>query len=347
MKLSVGIVGVTGYAGQELLRLLLAHPHVCVSYLASRRLQESTPLGERLPAFANEELEIHPFRVKEALDRTDLLFLALPPGVAMELAPQLLRKEGQKIVDLSGDFRLSSAGVFAKAYGMPHRKPALLREAAYGLPELNRERIQKVRWVANPGCYPTAALLALSPLAEAGLLKPVGTVIDAKSGITGAGRSAKEETLFSELNENLRAYKVGGHQHVPEMEQELRRVGRKNVRLLFVPHLVPMDRGIHATIYAPLTRRVPEKKLRSLLIQRYQNEPFIRILPEGVWPQTKAVTGTNFCDINLRLDPVSNQLVILSAIDNLGKGAAGQAVQNMNLLCGSAETTGLLSEAGR
>ena len=338
MKLSVGIVGVTGYTGQELLRLLRGHPHVSISYLASLRLEKSVPL---------EEFEIQPFRAKEALDRTDLLFLALPHGAAMQLAPQLLRKEGQKIIDFSGDFRLSSASVFSKAYGMPHRQPALLRQAAYGLPELNREQIRKVRWVANPGCYPTATLLALAPLAEAGLLKREGTVVDAKSGVTGAGRSLKEELLYSEMNENLWAYKVDKHQHVPEMEQELRRLGPKNVRLLFVPHQVPMDRGIYATIYAPLAKRLAENKLRALFLKRYQSEPFVRILPEGVWPQTKPVAGTNFCDINLHRDPVSNQLVILSVIDNLGKGAAGQAVQNMNLLCDLPETTGLIPDTGR
>lgn len=343
MKPSVGIVGVTGYSGQELLRILLRHPSVSVQYLASRRLKEPAAAGELLPAFRSASaLEIVPFRLSEALKRVDLLFLALPHGVAMELAPAILHRDAIRVIDLSGDFRLRSTATFAKAYGFPHRAAASLRQAVYGLPELHRDLIRKSRWVANPGCYSTAALLALAPLAEAGLLRPEGLVIDAKSGTSGAGRSAKEETLFCEVNENLRAYKVGSHQHAPEMEQELQGLARRKISVTFVPHLVPMDRGIYATLYAPLGRKVSEKQLRSLYEKRYALEPFVRLLPEGVWPETKAVQGTNLCEIGLHLDSQTNRVIVIAALDNLVKGAAGQAVQNMNLLLDFQETTGLL-----
>ncbi len=341
MKPTLGIVGVTGYSGQELLKILLRHPSVSVQYLASRRLKEAAPVGELLPAFSSSDLEISPFQLSEA-QKVDLLFLALPHGVAMELAPPLMKKEGLRVIDLSGDFRLHSAPGFAKAYGMTHRAPALLRQAAYGLPELHREAVRKTRWVANPGCYPTAVLLALAPLAEAGLLQTNGLIVDAKSGVSGAGRSAKEDLLFCEVNENLRAYKVEGHPHTPEMEQELQALSKKKISMTFVPHLVPMDRGIYATIYVPLRRKTPEKQLRALYEKRYGLEPFVQILPEGVWPQAKSVAGTNRCDINLRLDPSGDRVIVISALDNLVKGAAGQAVQNMNLLLDFPEETGLL-----
>lgn len=341
MKPTIGIVGVTGYSGQELLRILLRHASVSVQYLASRRLKKPVPAGELLPAFGSADLEIVPFQLSEA-QKVDLLFLALPHGVAMGLAPRLSRKQGLRVIDLSGDFRLHSSFLFAKAYGMPHQAASLLRSAVYGLPELHREALQKTNWVANPGCYPTAVLLALAPLAEAGLLQPEGLVVDAKSGASGAGRTAKEELLFGEVNENFRAYKVEGHPHTPEMEQELQGLAKKKIRMTFVPHLVPMDRGIYATIYAPLRRRIGGKQLRALYEKRYGSEPFVRILPEGVWPQTKTVAGTNRCEIGLRIDPQTNRVIVISALDNLVKGAAGQAVQNMNLLLDFQETTGLI-----
>lgn len=346
MKPSVGIIGVTGYSGQELLKILLQHPSVSVQYLASRRLKKPAPVGELLPAFrALSDLEIFPFHLSEAL-QVDLLFLTLPHGAAMEMAPRILRKEGIRVIDLSGDFRLHSPAAFIKAYKMPHRAAPLLRHAVYGIPEIHRESIRKTRWVANAGCYPTAALLALAPLAEAGLLEPEGLVVDAKSGASGAGRSAEEQMLFCEVNENLRAYRVGSHPHTPEMEQELQGLSRKKISVTFVPHLVPMDRGIYATLYAPLRRRIGEKQLRALYEKRYASEPFVGILPEGVWPQTKTVAGTNRCEMNLRLDSNGNRVIVICALDNLGKGAAGQAVQNMNLLLDFPETAGLSSEGG-
>jgi len=333
MRIPVGIVGVTGYAGQELLRILLRHPCACVQYLGSRRLKKPTTFGN--------SLKILPFNPKAAAAQCEILFLALPHGEAMRLAPELLKKSDLKIVDFSGDFRLKSTNTFRKAYGMTHTAAGSLKEAVYGLPELHRSEIPKHRLVANPGCYPTATLLALAPLAKEGLIAADGLIVDAKSGVTGAGRSVNEDLLFCEVNEDLRAYKVDGHQHTPEMEQELGRLAGRKISLTFVPHLVPMNRGLYATLYVTLKRRLRESAIRELFERRYDDEPFIRILPKGSWPRVQSVAGTNACEIGLHLDPSGRRAVLLSAIDNLGKGAAGQAVQNMNLLFGLPETTGL------
>lgn len=344
MKTTVGVIGITGYSGQELLRILLGHPTVSMGYLGARSLESPRPLGDLLPAFRGlSSLEVRPLNLARAADSCELLFLCLPHGVAMELVPKALKKRaGIRIIDLSGDFRLRSAGTYRQAYHLRHKSPALLQRAVYGLSEWERQAIASAQVVANPGCYATAALLGTAPLAEAGLLKSQGLIVDAKSGVTGAGRSFKEELLFTEVNEDLRAYRVNAHQQMPEMEQGLASVSGRAVRMTFVPHLVPLNRGIYATIYAPLARGLSEKGLRALYEERYETEPFIRILPEGTWPQVKSVAGTNFCDIGLRLDRRGNQAILLAAIDNLGKGAAGQAVQNMNLLCGIPETAGLL-----
>ena len=346
MKTRVGILGVTGYAGQELLRILLRHPSVSVQHLASRRLKEPAPIGKLLPSFSQfHSLKVHPFQWKEAVDRCEILFLALPHGEAMKLAPQFLRRKGDlRIIDFSGDFRLKSTALFSDAYGMKHASTHLLQEAVYGLPELNRNAIVGSRLIANPGCYPTAILLAVAPLAKAGLLGAEGFIADAKSGVSGAGRSLKEELLFCEVNEDLRAYKVNGHQHVPEMEQELQQLTGRKTPVTFVPHLVPLNRGLYATVYVRLKRRFTENQLQKLYRQQYEKEPFVRILPEGVWPQVKSVAGTNDCEIGLRLDTKRGWAILLSAIDNLGKGAAGQAVQNMNLLLDLPETTGLSAD---
>ncbi len=347
-RISVGIIGVTGYAGQELLKILLKHPEVSVQYLAARRVEKARPAEEVVPPLRGllqteraAGLRIHPFRVKEATDAAEFLFLALPHGVAMEIVPQIFRKPKAKLVDLSGDFRLKSAEKFLQAYQMKHKRPTLLKESVYGLTEWARDSIRSARLVANPGCYPTAVLLGLAPLAEQGLLEKEGLIVDAKSGVTGAGRSLKEELLFSEVNEDLRAYRVNSHQHMPEMEQELSRLSRRPMRMVFVPHLVPMNRGLYATIYAPLTKALSESEVRSIYRSAYKGEPFIGILPEGIWPQVKSVEGSNRCEIGLKVDRKHRLAILLVAIDNLGKGAAGQAVQNMNLMCGLEETEGL------
>ena len=347
MKTAVGIIGVTGYTGQELLTILLRHPDVSVRYLASRRLRSPVSVGDLLPSFrGSSSLRVYPFKLKEALDHCDLLFLTLPHGVAMEWIPRILRKPALRVVDLSGDFRLKSASIFKQAYGQRHTSPGLLRSAVYGLSEWCREAVRGARLVSNPGCYPTATLLSLGPLAKEGLLASQGLIVDAKSGVTGAGRSPKEELLFSEVNENLRAYNVNAHPHIPEMEQTLSEWAGGPIRMLFVPHLVPLNRGLYATVYASLKRRVSEKRVRELYGRSYSKEPFIKLLPEGVWPQTRSVMGTNNCEINLRVDSNGQRVILLSAIDNLGKGAAGQAVQNMNLMYGFPETAALVHTAG-
>lgn len=339
MGISVGIVGVTGYTGQELLRILFRHPAVTVRHLASLRAEEPKQLGELLPEFSKQTgLSVRPFHAQELLAECDLVFLALPNGEAMKLAPDLLRrKKSLRIVDLSGDFRLRSAGLFAKAYGMRHAGAGLLRAAAYGLTEWNREEVQRGAIVANPGCYPTATLLALAPLAQARLLAADGVIVDAKSGVSGAGRALKEEMLFSEVNEDFRAYKVNAHPHIPEMEQELQGLNRQAVGLTFVPHLLPANRGLYATVYAPLRKKMTGGQVRALYERAYGRERFVRLLPEGVWPQMKQVVNTNDCEIGIRMEPSGRRVILLAAIDNLGKGAAGQAVQNMNRMCGLPE----------
>ncbi len=350
MKIRIGIVGVTGYSGQELLRILRGHPNASVNLLASLRLKKPTPLGELVPGCPPEyrSRRVAPFRLREAA-RCQALFLSLPHGVAMGLADRLLRRNDElRIVDLSGDFRLRSPRLFAQAYRLSHRSQRWLGQAAYGLTEWNRDPIRESRLIANPGCYPTAALLALGPLAEAGWIDPQGIVVDAKSGVTGAGRSLRQDLLFSEVNEDLRAYKVNAHPHIPEMEQQLTRWAGRASRVTFVPHLIPMNRGLYATVYARLRRPRTESRIRRLYQRRYGQEPFIRILPEGSFPQTRAVAGTNDCEIGIRLDRKNRQAILLAAIDNLGKGAAGQAVQNMNLCFGLPEGAGLMAGgAGR
>jgi N-acetyl-gamma-glutamyl-phosphate reductase len=342
MKLAVGIIGVTGYSGQTLLSLLLKHPEVSLRYLAARRLEKPQPLGSVLPAFNQRTpLKIHPFKPQEAKSACDLLFLALPHGVAMEWVPGLLKKPSLRVVDLSGDFRLSAKQSYPRHYKFTHTAPALLSQAVYGLTEFSREAIASARLVANPGCYSTAALLALAPLARKRLLAPAGTVIDAKSGLSGAGKTLKTEMLFAQANENLNAYRVDAHQHTPEMEQTLKRWTRRNIRLTFVPHLVPMNRGIYATLYAPLSKGTSETTLRSIFQKIYADEPFVRLLPQGTWPQIHSVVGTNFCDLSVQLDRNNSRAIVIAAIDNLVKGAAGQAVQNMNLMYGFPETLGL------
>lgn len=338
MKIAVGIIGVTGYTGQELLRLLFRHPGAAVRHLASLRAKEPKRLGDLLPEFSRKgDLRVVPFRAEETAGACDSLFLALPHGEAMKIAPDLLRrKKTLKIVDLSGDFRLHSAGLFARAYGMTHAEPSYLKQAAYGLTEWNREAVEGARLVANPGCYPTATLLALAPLAKAGLLAE-GTIVDAKSGVSGAGRALKEELLFSEMNEDFRAYKVNAHQHMPEIEQELAALSKRAGGITFVPHLVPMNRGLYATIYAPLRKKMTEAQVRALYERAYGRERFVRLLPAGTWPRVRTVAHTNDCEIGLKLEPSGKRVILLSAIDNLGKGAAGQAVQNMNLACGLPE----------
>ncbi|MDO8643379.1 MAG: N-acetyl-gamma-glutamyl-phosphate reductase, partial [bacterium] len=269
----------------------------------------------------------------------DFIFSCLPHKEAMAVVPKF-HKAGRKVVDLSADFRFRSAKTY-EAWYQKHSAPALLKEAVYGLPELNREKIKKARLVGNPGCYPTATLLGLIPLLKAGVIDPHSIIVDAKSGVSGAGRSASLTSHFCEVNDSVSAYKVGGHRHTPEMEQTVSELAEEEVVINFTPHLIPMDRGILATLYADALRKTDTKELAQIFRSHYKNEPFIRILPEGVWPHTKQVRGTNFCDIGVHFDNRTGRVVVVSAIDNLTKGASGQAVQNMNLMAGFPETTAL------
>ncbi|MBI4226730.1 MAG: N-acetyl-gamma-glutamyl-phosphate reductase [Candidatus Omnitrophica bacterium] len=337
----VGIVGVTGYSGRELLRYLLRHPHVTLTYLAARRLSKPTPIRDIYPELAGRlNLDYRPFAVKEAAASADLLFLALPPGVAMTVVPALLNA-GTFVIDLSGDYRLMSTRTFARAYGFRHRHPQALNDALYGLPELYREHLSHTRLVANPGCYPTAAILAAAPLVAKRLIAPDGIIIDAKSGVSGAGKSLKEELLFTEANEDLRAYKANDHQHMPEINQELGRLGRSRFQVVFVPHLAPMTRGLFATVYLRLKRRATASQVQRWYNTFYRDEPFVHVLPPPALPKTARVAHTNDCELAVRVVPGGRTVIALAAIDNLGKGAAGQAIQNMNVLLGFEETAGL------
>lgn len=338
----VGIVGVTGYSGRELLRDLIRHPHVSIAYLAARRLTRPTPIHHIYPDLRHRlAVEYRPFKLREAVEACDALFLALPHGVAMTLVPKLLRA-GKFAIDLSGDYRLQSPAVFAKAYGLRHAHRAGLAHAVYGLTELYREALGHAQLVANPGCYPTASLLACAPLVTRRLVDPTGIIIDAKSGVTGAGRSLKEELLFCEVHEELHAYKVNAHQHMPEIDQELSRLGRSTFRATFVPHLVPMNQGLFATVYLRLKQRVSAGQVQRWYEQFYRDEPFIRVLTPPALPKTNRLSGTNDCEIAVRTVGSGRLVIAMAAIDNLGKGAAGQAVQNMNVMLGFDETAGLL-----
>jgi N-acetyl-gamma-glutamyl-phosphate reductase len=333
----IGIVGGTGYTGVELLRLLAMHPEVDVVQITSRAeagRQVSELYGSLRGHFDIAFSEPEP----RALAECDLVFFATPNGTAMQMVPDLL-EAGVRVIDLAADFRLREPELWERWYGMSHTCPELLGEAVYGLPELNRARIRHARLVANPGCYPTAAALGFLPLVENGLVD-IGTLVaDCKSGVSGAGRGAKVDTLMGEVGESFKAYAVAGHRHLPEIRQTLSGVIGQPVGLTFVPHLVPMIRGIHATLYGRLTAEQDE--LQRLYEERYASEPFVDVLPAGSHPETRSVRGVNHCRIALHRPQSGDTVVVLSVIDNLTKGAAGQAVQNMNLMFGFDERCGL------
>lgn len=332
----VGIVGGTGYTGVELLRLLAAHPEVQLHTITSRG-EAGTPVAQLFPSLRGwvDAVFVHPDEAP--LAECDVVFFATPNGIAMKEAPALLAR-GVRVIDLAADFRLRDSAVWAQWYGMAHAAPEWLARAAYGLPELFRDEIRQAQLVANPGCYPTAVQLGLAPLIEAGVVRLEGIVADCKSGVSGAGRRAEVHTLFAEASDNFKAYGVPGHRHWPEIVQGLSRLAGTPVDLTFVPHLTPMIRGIHATLYAEL---VKECDVQALFADRYAAEPFVDVLPPGSHPETRSVRAANLCRIAVHRPRGGRQVVVLAVIDNLVKGAAGQAVQNMNLLFGLPETTGL------
>jgi len=337
--LKVAIIGATGYTGMELLRLLAGHPKVVVSLVTSRKEAGKT-LSEIFPFLEKfGDLTLVPPEPALIAERAEVAFLCVPHGAAARVARDLL-ENGLKVIDLSADFRLKAQAVY-EAWYEKHQAPELLAEAVYGLPEVYAEEIARARLIANPGCYPTASLLPLIPLLRAGLLEPQGIIIDAKSGVSGAGRSAKLPLIYCEVNEGFRAYNVARHRHTPEIEQELSRAAGVEITINFTTHLIPINRGILSTIYAPPKPGVSEADLRQALEDFYGGRPFVRVLPEGAFPNTAYVKGTNRCDIGLALDKRTGLLILVSAIDNLVKGASGQAVQNLNLMAGWPEDLGL------
>ncbi len=335
--IKVGIVGGTGYTGVELLRLLAMHPEVELRAITSRA-EAGRPVSEVYESLRGHVDLAFSEPDPAMLAECDLVFFATPNGTAMQMAPALL-DAGVKVIDLAADFRLQDPAVWERWYGMPHACPELLAEAVYGLPEIHRERIREARLVANPGCYPTAAALGLLPLVEAGVVDKTSLLADCKSGVSGAGRGANAAMLMGEVGESFKAYAVPGHRHLPEIRQTLGWAAGEEVGLTFVPHLVPMIRGIHATLYARLSGEPGD--LQALFERRYAGEPFVDVMPPGSHPETRSVRGVNHCRIAVHRPQGGDVVVVLSVIDNLTKGAAGQAVHNMNLMFGLEEHTGL------
>ena len=334
--IKVGIVGGTGYTGVELLRLLAQHPHVELHAITSRG-DAGTAVADMFPSLRGR-IGLRFVDPKAAdLENCDMVFFATPNGIAMNQAGMLL-DAGVRVVDLAADFRIKDLADWEKWYGMKHAAPELINEAVYGLPEVNRDKIRSARLVANPGCYPTAVQLGFFPLIESGLVDVAHLIADAKSGVSGAGRKAEVHTLFSESSDSFKAYGVPGHRHLPEIRQGLSIAAGKSVGLTFVPHLTPMIRGIHATLYARVNK---EADFQALYEARYKGEPFVDVLPFASHPDTRSVRAANICRVALHRPQAGDTLVILSVIDNLVKGAAGQAVQNMNIMFGLDECAGL------
>jgi len=339
--INIGIVGASGYTGVELARLLSNHPDVKLTVATSRQYK-GMKLADVYPNLAGMvDIVCEDLETEELAGRADLFFTAVPHQTAMAIVPDLL-KAGKKVVDLSADFRLHDAEVYEKWYQV-HTAQEYLAEAVYGLPELYRQQIAEARLVANPGCYPTSVILGLAPLLQADAVTPETIIVDSKSGASGAGRSAQTGTLFCEVNDGFKAYKVADHRHTPEMEQEISKFCKKPVTISFTPHLLPISRGILSTIYAKLTQTMSDSEVNEVYKSFYKDETFVRVCEPGVYPATQFVKGSNFCDIGVKIDNRTGRIIILSAIDNLVKGAAGQAVQNMNLMCNLPETKGLLS----
>ncbi len=337
----IGIVGGTGYTGVELLRILANHPDVEVACVTSRG-EAGKNVTELFPSLRGF-MDIAFTEPDPALLRScDLVFFATPNGTAMQSAPELLAA-GVRVIDLAADFRISDVALWEQWYGMTHACPQVLGDAVYGLPEINRESIRKAQLVANPGCYPTATILGFLPLVEEGIVDTSALVADCKSGVSGAGRGASVPTLMAECGESFKAYGVAGHRHLPEIRQVLGRAMSGEPGLTFVPHLVPMIRGILATLYGRLIREGVD--LQAVYEERYRDEPFVDVMPAGSLPETRYVRGSNRCQIAIHRPQDGDTLVVLSAIDNLVKGAAGQAVHNMNIMCGLPETAGLTSVA--
>jgi N-acetyl-gamma-glutamyl-phosphate reductase len=338
-----GIVGATGYAGAELVRILAGHPDVELSVITSRQFA-GVKFSDVYPSMTGcVDLVCETFSVDRVCERADIIFMALPHQLPMTLVPEIIKKE-KRVIDLSADFRFNDAAVYESAY-QPHSARHLLKDTVYGLSEIYADEIQKAILVGNPGCYPTSVLLPLIPLVREGYLDLTSIIADSKSGVSGAGRSLSITSHFCEVNDSVKPYKVGGHRHNPEMDVVLSRAARQPVNITFVPHLVPMSRGMITTVYATAGDALTPEDIADCYIRAYADKPFVRLLAEGSVPDSLHVRGTNFCDIgyHIHIDHRSRRLILMSAIDNLVKGAAGQAVQNMNIMLGIDETAGLMS----
>jgi N-acetyl-gamma-glutamyl-phosphate reductase len=339
-QLRAAVVGSTGYGGVELIRLLLTHPNVSITSVISSS-SAGTPIAQGYPHLHEIVTDrLDGIDIQLIREKADVVFLATPHGVSTELAPQFL-DAGLKVIDISGDFRLKSADIHEKWYKRKPADPAYVEKAVYGLAEVFGDDVRGAEFVSNPGCYPTATTLGLVPIVQAGWIDPESIIIDAKSGVSGAGRGLGLTVHYSEMNENFLAYKVNKHQHTPEIEQTLSRVAGRDIVVTFTTHLVPMTRGILSTIYVKLNETRTEDEIMELYRKYYEGRRFVRIRPKGTFPATKEVWGSNYCDIGFSLDERTGRLTIISVIDNLVKGAAGQAVQNLNLMMGWDETTGL------
>ena len=338
--IKAGIIGSTGYAGAELVRLLLNHPDAEIVWYGSRSYVDEPYADVYGNFFELVDAKCLDDDLDALAERADVIFTATPQGFcASKVSTELLEKT--KVIDLSADFRIKDPARYEEWYGIRHGAPELLPEAVYGLTELHRDEVASARLIANPGCFPTCSILTVAPLLENGLIDPDTVIIDAKSGTSGAGRGAKVPNLFCEVNETVKAYGVTVHRHTPEIEDQLSLAASRPILVQFTPHLIPMNRGICVTAYASLKDGVSEHDVRSAYEAAYRDEPFVRVLPEGRIPETRYVRGSNYADVNFRIDPRTKRVVMMGVIDNVVKGAAGQAVQNMNVMFGIPETTGL------
>lgn len=338
--IKAGIIGATGYAGGELVRLLQGHKNVEIKWYGSRSYIDKKYYEVYQNMFEIVDDTCLDDNMEALAEQVDVIFTATPQGLCASMVnEEILSKV--KIIDLSADFRIKDVKVYEEWYKIHHPSPEFIGEAVYGLCEINREKVKKARLVANPGCYTTCSILTCYPLVKEGLIDPDTLIIDAKSGTSGAGRGAKIDNLFCEVNENMKAYGVANHRHTPEIEEQLGYAAGHEILLNFTPHLVPMNRGILATAYAKLTKEVTYEEIKAVYDKYYKNEKFVRVLEKDMYPQTKWVEGSNYVDVNFKIDPRTHRIIMMGAIDNLVKGAAGQAVQNMNLMFGEEETEGL------
>ena len=338
--IKVGIIGATGYAGSELVRILLGHKDVEIKWYGSRSYIDKKYASIYQNFFQLVDANCMDDNMEVLADQVDVIFTATPQGLCASLVnEEILSKV--KIIDLSADFRIKDVKVYEEWYKLEHKSPQFIEEAVYGLCEINREDVKKARLVANPGCYTTCSILTCYPLVKEGIIDPNTIIVDAKSGTSGAGRGAKVDNLFCEVNENMKAYGVATHRHSPEIEEQLGYACGEKITINFTPHLVPMNRGILATAYASLKKDVTYEEVKAIYDKYYADEKFVRVLEKDVCPQTKWVEGSNYVDVNFKIDPRTNRIIMLGAIDNLVKGAAGQAVQNMNLMFGLKESEGL------